>query len=188
MIVPGAVMIATLLAAASPAPATSPLSNPISQAFPDRAALLQARISNDASAKLLAPGQDVLLRAELAAAQNAYARHDFTAPYMLDEIDRQLAIADHVLGRPENGSALVVHVGANIVVAMHDQYTYTVANTDPTSLEPRVGVAWARGVQGGFTAAQPGTAILSFTPAGNVLPNQKQPVVFAIVVLPQRPL
>ena len=169
-------------------PPSSPSAQPasISQSFADRAARLDARISDDQSRKLLAPGQDALLRIQLEATRRAYSTHDPAAMDMLDVIDRQLADADHTLSRAEDGRGIIVHVGGSVIVAMYDQYLWTIENSDQTVLAPKIGVMWARGVQGGFTAKQPGTAILSLTPKMSAPPGLKQPVTFTITVLPQR--
>lgn len=156
-----------------------------SQAFPDRAARTEARINQDQQKKLLAPGQDALLRIQLAATRRAYGAHDAAANDMLDVINRQLAQVDHVLTRSENGFGIIVHVGATVVVAMHDPYSWNVENSDATALAPQMGIMWARGVQGGFTAKQPGTAILSLT-TKTPAPGIKQPVTFTITIVPDK--
>jgi hypothetical protein len=155
------------------------------EAFSDRAARLEARITDDQSHKRLAPGQDALLRVELDATRRAYAAHDPAAEYMLDVIDRQLAEVDHTLSHSEDGRGITVHVGDSVTVALYDRYAWNVSNSDPTVLAIKTGVMWARGIQGGFSAKQPGTAILSLTPRGTVPANVKQPVVFTITVLPR---
>jgi hypothetical protein len=170
-------LCAIVLAAATP---TMP-----PPAFPDRAARLEARITDDQSHKRLAPGQDALLRVELDATRRAYAAHDPAAEYMLDDIDRQLAEVDHTLSHAEDGRGITVHVGDSVTVALYDGYAWNVSNSDPTVLSMKTGVMWARGVQGGFSAKQPGTAILSLTPREKVPANVKQPVVFTITVLPR---
>jgi hypothetical protein len=154
-------------------------------AFSDRAEQLEARVADDQSHKRLAPGQDALLRVELAAARRAYSSHDPAADYMLDVIDRQLAEVDHTLSRAEDGRGITVHVGDTVSVALRDQYAWNVTNSDPTVLSMKVGVMWARGVQGVFSAKQPGTAILSLEPRDKVPPNVQRPVVFTITVLPR---
>lgn len=166
-----------------PSPQASPSPNP--QIFTERAARLEARINDNLSHKRLAPGQDALLNVELAAARRAYASHGWQALDMLDVIDRQLAELDHILARPEAGRGITVHVGESVTVAMGDGYLWSIENSDPTVLPPRIGVMWARGVQGGFTAKQPGTAILSLTPRTPVPATVKHPVVFTITVLPR---
>lgn len=171
-------------AAGSPAPSSGP--SVISQAFSDRAARTEARIAQDQARKLLAPGQDALLRVELAATRQAYARHDPAANAMIDVIDRQLAELDHLLSRANDGRGITVHVGDSVTVALHDPYTWNIENSDATVLAPKIGVMWTRGVNGGFTAKQPGTAILSLTPRTPVPSSVKTPVVFTITVLPQR--
>ncbi len=175
---------AVALAAATmmPSPTAAPAA---SSSFADRAARLEARIADDQSRKRLAPGQDALLRVQLDATRRAYAAHDPAAGAMLDVIDRQLAEVDHTLARPEDGRGITVHAGDNVTVAMYDAYAWNVTNSDPTALALKVGVMWARGVQGVFTAKQPGTAILSLTPRGTVPANVKQPVVFTITILPR---
>lgn len=154
--------------------------------FTERATRLEARITSDQSRKLLAPGQDALLRVELDATRRAYDAHDAAADDMLDVIDRQLAEVDHNLSRAEDGRGIIVHVGGSVIVAMYDEYVWNIENSDPTVLAPKMGVLWTRGVQGGFTAKQPGTAILSLTPRQSVPASVKQPVVFTITVLPDR--
>jgi hypothetical protein len=91
---------------------------------------------------------------------------------------------DHTLSRSEDGRGITVHVGERVTVALHDQYTWDVTNSDTTVLAVQAGVMWARGVQGVFTAKQPGTAILSLTPRQKATPDVKQPVTFTITVLP----
>ncbi len=162
---------------------TIPLPQP--QNFTDRAARLEARIAQDQSRKLLAPGQDSLLRVQLDATRRAYEAHDPAANGMLDVIDRQLAELDHTLSHAEDGRGITVHVGDTVIVALRDEYTWNAENSDATALAPKVGVMWSRGVQGGFTAKQPGTAILSLTPRGNVPASVKQPVSFTITILPR---
>lgn len=153
--------------------------------FDDRSARLDARVTSDQSRKLLAPGQDALLRVQLDATRRAYAAHDPAASDMLDVIDRQLAEVDHNLSRAEDGRGITVRVGDSVIVAMHDEYLWNIDNSDPTVLAPKIGIMWTRGVQGGFTAKQAGTAILSLTPRQSVPASVKQPVVFTITVLPR---
>jgi hypothetical protein len=171
-------LAAVVLAATTATPAPAP-------PFADRAARLEARITDDQSHQRLAPGQDALLRVELAATRRAYANHDPAAAYMLDVIDRQLAEVDHTLSRSEDGRGITVHVGDSVTVALRDQYAWNVTNSDATVLALQTGVMWARGVQGVFTAKQPGTAILSLTPREKVTPDVKQPVTFTITILPR---
>lgn len=153
--------------------------------FTGRASRLETRIAQGQARKLLAPGQDALLRVQLDATRRAFSAHDPAASDMLDVIDRQLAEADHTLSRAEDGRGIIVHVGESVIVAMYDQYLWNIENSDPTALAPKIGVMWTRGVQGGFTAKQAGTAILSLTPRQTVPPNVKQPVVFIITILPR---
>lgn len=167
----------------TPAPGAQPA--PSSQSFTDRAARLEQRVAADQSRRLLAPGQDALLRVQLDATRRAYEAHDPAASDMLDLIDRQLAEVDHNLSRAEDGRGITVHVGDSVIVAMYDQYLWNIENSDATVLAAKIGVMWARGVQGGFTAKQPGTAILSLTPRQPAAPGVKQPVVFTITVLPR---
>lgn len=163
---------------------TQPMAAP--PTFTDRAARLEARIAQAQDRRLLMPGQDALLRVQLDATRRAYSAHDPAAGDMLDVIDRQLAEADHVLSRAEDGRGIIVHVGDSVMVAMYDQYSWNIENSDQTVLAPKIGVMWARGVQGGFTAKQPGTAILSLTPKPSTPAVLKQqPVVFTITVLPK---
>jgi hypothetical protein len=153
----------------------------VSQAFGDRLARLTERIATDASNKLLAPGQEPMLRAQLAAAKT---------PEMLDVIDRQLAEVDFVLSRAEDGRAIVVHVGDDVTVAMHDPYLWSIQMSDPSALERHAGVMFVRGVQGVFTAKKPATVTLtltSHTPGASPAPppGVKQPVTFTVVILPK---
>jgi hypothetical protein len=171
-------LAALLLVGATMTPAST-------QPFPDRAARLEARIAEDQDRKLLAPGQDVLLRLQLDATRRAYALHDPAAGDMLDVIDRQLAEVDHTLSRAEDGRGITVHVGDTVMVALYDSYLWNIQNSDQTVLSPKVGIMWARGVQGGFTAKQPGTAILSLTPRTGVPADVKTPIVFTITILPR---
>jgi hypothetical protein len=154
--------------------------------FTDPVRWLESRIAQAQARKLLAPGQDVLLRVQLDTARRAYAAHEPAANDMFDVIDRQLAEVDHTLSRAEDGRGIIVHVGGSVIVAMHDQYIWSIENSDPTVLAPKAGVMWIRGVQGGFTARQPGTAILSLTTRTSAPPSVKQPVVFTITVVPQK--
>lgn len=178
------VLIGAAMSSPQPSP-ESPGSAAISQAFADRAARTQARIDQDRARKLLAPGQDVLLRVELDATRRAYAAHDPAANSMIDVVDRQLAELDHVLSRASDGRGITVHVGDSVIVALHDQYLWNIENSDATVLAPKIGIMWTRGVNGGFTAKQPGTAILSLTPRTPVPSSVKTPVVFTITVLPR---
>lgn len=166
---------------------SSPISNvsPTSQRFADRLARLEARVTDDQSRRLLAPGEDALLRVQLDATRCAHEAHEPAASAMLDAIDRQLAQVDHTLSGSEDGGGIMVHVGDSVIIALHDQYFWSITNSDPTVLAPKIGVMWQRGVQGGFTAKQPGTAILSLTPRVPVPSSVKQPVVFTITVLPR---
>jgi hypothetical protein len=153
----------------------------ISQAFADRVDRLRQRIATDAENKLLAPGQEPLLRAELAAAKT---------PEMLDVIDRQLAQVDFTLSRAEDGTAIVVHMGDDVTVAMRDPYLWSVQMSDPSSLARQVGVMFVRGVQGVFNAKAPGVVTLTLTsntPGASPAPPStvKQPVVFTVVILPK---
>ena len=163
----------------------------VSQAFADRAARLATRIAYDAAQHLLAPGAEPLLRAELGAAKSANDKHDPNADAMLDVIDRQLAAADFTLSPAEDGTTLIVHVGDNVTVAMRDPYLWNVQVSDPSALpRQRVGIMYVRGVQGVFSAQKPATVTLTLTsntpgvsPAPP--PTLKQPVVFAVVILPK---
>jgi hypothetical protein len=152
----------------------------ISQAFGDRVARLTQRIAADAAEKLLAPGQEPMLRAQLDAART---------PENLDVIDRQLAQVDFVLSRPEDGRAIVVRVGDDVTVAMQDPYLWSVQNSDTSALALHVGVMFVRGTQGVFTAKKPGIVTLTLTSnTGGVPappPGVKQPVVFTVVILPK---
>lgn len=177
-----ALLAAAALAAASPNPAQP---SPTSQAFADRAARLDARIADDGAHRLLAPGQDVLLRAEMDAARRADGAHDAAASDMLDVIDRQLADLDHTLSLAENRRAITVHVGDAVTVALHDAQSWNLANTDQTSLALKVGLMWPRGVQGVFVAKEPGTAILTLTPKDPAAARAAEPVVFTITILPR---
>jgi hypothetical protein len=179
-------LAALILVGATMAPASpSPQIPSTSQAFTDRAARLEARITEDQQRALLAPGQDALLRVELDATRRAYAARDPAANEMLDVIDRQLAELDHQLSRAEDGRGITVHVGDSVLVALYDPYVWNIENSDQTVLAPKIGIMWMRGVQGGFTAKQPGTAILSLTPRESVPAGVKTPVVFTITVLPR---
>lgn len=160
----------------------------VSQSFTDRAARLQARIADDASRHLLAPGQAPLLQVQLEAAKRANDAHDPNAQAMLDVIDRELAAADFTLSRAEDGSAIVVHAGDTVTVAMRDPYLWSVHISDPSALALHAGVMWVRGVQGAFTARKP--AIVTLTLTSNTAgvspsppPDVKQPVVFTVVIL-----
>lgn len=176
-------LLGVVLMPASPSP--GPQASATSQAFVDRANRLASRIAEDQSHKLLAPGQDTLLQVQLEATRRAYESRDPAAASMLDVIDRQLAEADHHLSRAEDGRGITVHVGESVIVAMYDEYFWNIENSDATVLAPKMGVMWVRGVQGGFTAKQPGTAILSLTPRAPVPSSVKSPVVFTVTVLPR---
>lgn len=181
------VLAAVFIGAAmtQPSPGSGAQPAPSSQSFTDRAARLEQRVAADQSRKLLAPGQEVLLRVQLEATRRAYEARDPAASDMLDVIDQQLAQVDHTLSRAEDGRGITVHVGDSVIIAMYDPYLWTIQNSDPTVLARKIGVLWTRGVQGGFTAKQPGTAILTLTPRKPVPPNVKQPVIFTITVLPR---
>jgi hypothetical protein len=152
----------------------------ISQAFGDRVTRLTQRIASDAAEKLLAPGQEPMLRAQLAAAKT---------PEHLDVIDRQLANVDFTLSRPEDGRAIVVHVGDDVTVAMQDPYLWSVQNSDTSALALHVGVMFVRGTQGVFTAKKPGIVTLTLTSNTAGVPppppEVKQPVEFTVVILPK---
>ncbi len=154
----------------------------VSQAFGDRVARLTQRIATDAENHLLAPGQEPLLRAQLAAAKT---------PEMLDVIDRQLAEVDFVLSRAEDGRAIVVHVGDDVTVAMHDPYLWSVQMSDPSALVRHAGVMYIRGVQGVYNASKPATVTVTLTASTQGAlpsppPDMKQPIVFTVVILPKR--
>jgi len=172
------------LVMASPSP--GPQSPVTGMTFTDPVHWLESRIAQAQSRKLLAPGQYQLLRVQLDTAHRAYVTHDPLANDMFDVIDRQIAEVDHTLSRAEDGGGITVRVGGTVIVAMHDQYVWDIDNSDPNVLAPKVGVMWIRGVQGGFTARQPGTAILSLTTRTTAPASVKQPVVFTITVLPQK--
>jgi hypothetical protein len=154
----------------------------VSQAFGDRLNRLTTRVSTDAAGKLFAPGQEQLLRVQLAAAKT---------PEMLDVIDRQLAAVDFTLSRPEDGRAIVVHVGDDVTVAMQDPYLWSIENSDTSALALHVGVMFVRGTQGVFTAKKPGIVTLTLTSnttgaSPTPPPDVKQPVIFTVVILPKR--
>lgn len=153
----------------------------VSQAFGDRVARLTQRIATDSEKHLLAPGQEPMLRAELAAAKT---------PEMLDVIDRQLSEVDFTLSRANDGHAIVLHVGDDVTVAMQDPYLWNVQMSDPSALTRHVGVMFIRGVQGAYTAAKPATVTVTLTantPGASPAPpaNMKQPIVFTVVILPK---
>ena len=172
--------------APGPAPAGP---SPISQAFADRLSRTSARVVNASNHRMLAPGQDTLLRAQIDAAKHANDTHDVNAAAMLDVIDRQLAQIDHTLSRANNGQAIVVHVGEDVTVAMHDPYFYDIRNSNTSALALHRGIMWTRGVQGSFAAKMPATVTLTATPRMNTnstLPaGMQEPVVFTVVILPQ---
>jgi hypothetical protein len=155
----------------------------VSQTFADRAARLTQRIAADASNKLLAPGQEPLLRAQLAAAKT---------PEMLDVIDRQLAEVDFILSRAEDGRAIVVHAGDEVTVAMNDPYLWSIDISDTSALaRSQIGVMYVRGTQGVFTAKKPGVVTLTLTSntkgaSPTPPPDVNQPLVFTVVILPKR--
>jgi hypothetical protein len=184
MSLPAFALLAAVIASPSPPPGTQLPMTAIT--FTDPIRWLESRIAEDQQRKLLAPGQDVLLRVQLDTARKASVAHDPAANDMFDVIDRQLADVDHILTLAEEGRGITIHVGDTVIVAMHDQYIWKIENSDATVLPPKIGVMWIRGVQGGFTAKQPGTAILSLTTRSNAPPNVKQPVVFAITILPAK--
>jgi hypothetical protein len=161
----------------------------ISQSFADRAARLRDRIAVDGQQSALAPGQEPLLSAQLDAAIRANDAHDSNADAMLDVIDRQLAAVDFGLSRAEDGTAIVVHVGDTVTVAMRDPYLWSVQVSDTSALALHRGVMWARGVQGAFAAQKPGTVTMTLTsqtPGVTPPPSTvKQPVVFTVVILPK---
>jgi hypothetical protein len=151
----------------------------VSQSFTDRFERLTQRVTDDAAKKLLAPGQEPLLRAQLAAAKT---------PDQLDVIDRQLAEVDFTLALPEDGRAIVVHVGDDVTVAMRDPYLWSVQGSDMAALAPHVGIMYVRGVQGVYAAKKPGIVTLMLTantPGASPAPPPtiKQPVVFTVVIL-----
>ena len=180
------VLLGTLFMGTAPAP-TGP--SPISQAFADRLSRTSARVAHASDRHMLAPGQDTLLRAQIDTAKHANDIHDRNAAAMLDVIDRQLAQIDHTLSRANNGQAIVVHVGEDVTVAMHDPYFYDIQNSSTSALALHRGVMWTRGVQGSFAAKIPATVTLTATPRTNTNPappaGMQEPVVFTVVILPQ---
>jgi hypothetical protein len=162
--------------------------SPVSQAFGDRLARTSARVTSASARHLLAPGQEELLRAQIDMAKRANDAHAANASAMIDVIDRQMAQIDHVLARANNGQAIVVHVGEDVTVAMHDPYFYDVQNSNPAALALHRGVMWSRGVQGTFAAKTPATVTLTLTPRMNTKPvppqGMQEPVVFTVVILP----
>ena len=159
----------------------------VSQAFPDRANRLDARIASDASQNLLAPGQERLLHVQLDAAKRANDARDPQAAAMLDIIDRQLATADHTLSRAEDGSVVVVRVGDDVTVAMNDPYLWDVHISDTSSLSRHVGVMFVRGTQGVYRANKPGTVTLLLHTTSDSSPKPppdlKEPVTFTVIIL-----
>jgi hypothetical protein len=153
----------------------------VSQAFGDRVTRLTQRIATDAENNLLAPGQEPLLRAQLAAAKT---------PEMLDVIDRQLAEVDFALSRAEDGRAIVVHVGDDVTIAMHDPYLWNVQMSDNAALVRHAGVMYVRGVQGVYKAEKAATVTITLTANTQGVspappPDLKQPVLFTVVILPK---
>lgn len=161
--------LSVALTAAVPAPA----------AFATRAAALDARIAQDSAFHRFAAGEEALIRTELDAARRANAANDTTAAAMLDAIDRQLAAADFMLSRPEDGKAIVVHVGDDVTVAMNDGNNYVAQVSDVGKLVLHGGVMFIRGTQGVYKAAAPGTVGISVTPDGPGTPAS-----FTVVILP----
>ena len=159
----------------------------ISQAFPDRANRLDERIAADASRRLLASGQERLLHVQLDAAKHANDAHDPQAPAMLDVIDRQLAVVDHTLSRPEDGWTFIVRVGDDVTVAMNDPYLWDVHVSNTSALTRHVGVMFVRGTQGVYRANKPGTVTLLLHTTSDSSPQPppdlKEPVTFTIVIL-----
>lgn len=159
----------------------------ISQAFPDRANRLDLRIAADASRRLLATGQERLLRVQLAAAEHANDARDPQAPAMLDVIDRQLAVVDHTLSRAEDGWTFVVRVGDDVTVAMNDPYLWDVHISDTSALARHAGVMFVRGTQGVYRAVKPGTVTLllhtTSESSAQPPPDLKQPITFTIIIL-----
>lgn len=154
----------------------------LSPSFVNRAAQLDSRITADQAQHLLAPGQMQMLQAQLGAARTANASGDPNAQAMLDVIDRELAEADHVLSRAENGGVLVVHTGDSVTIAMNDPYAYALDVSDRSILMLHAGVMWRRGVQGVFDARLPGTVTVTLQPK-NAPPALANPVIFTVVVL-----
>lgn len=159
----------------------------ISQAFPDRANRLDERIGADASRRLLASGQERLLHVQLDAAKHANDAHDPQASAMLDVIDRQLAVVDHTLSRPEDGWTFIVRVGDDVTVAMNDPYLWDVHVSNTSALTRHVGVMFVRGTQGVYRANKPGTVTLLLHTTSDSSPQPppdlKEPVTFTIVIL-----
>lgn len=165
---------------------------PTSTSIPDRIDRTETRIGEDVNAKVLSEDQAKLFRAGLAAIK-ALAATDSSAFPMLDELDRDLAIHDRVLAAPEDGMQFVVQTGESVTVAMHDERQWTVTTSDPNVLAPpRVGVMWARGVQGVFVAKSPGESILTLQgrnvpePGAVATPTNIRLVRFYITVVAQR--
>jgi hypothetical protein len=160
---------------------------PLSQSFSDRVQRLTARITNAQEQGALAPGQQTLLTAQLDAAKRANEAHDSNVASMLDVIDRQMAQIDHGLSRAENGTAIVVHVGQSVTVAMQDQYVYDLHLSDPSIIVARPGIMYTRGIQGIYTAQAPGTVTITLEPRAGESPapppDMQKPVRFVVVVL-----
>lgn len=169
--------------------AVPPMLDPISQTFAARVAAISARVSSAKAQNELAPGQDALFTAEIDAASHANAAHDRNAPAMLDAIERQLSELDRVLSRANDGGAIVVHPGDDVMVAMHDPYIYDIHSSNPDTLKIRPGVMWTRGVQGLYVAQKPGVVTFTVVPRPNAAPSPpaqlQKPVTFIIVVLPK---
>ncbi|HET7813781.1 MAG TPA: hypothetical protein VFL13_05360 [Candidatus Baltobacteraceae bacterium] len=175
-LIPFALSAALLAAAPSPAPVLG------SQDFATRSQALDARIARDSGEHRFAAGQELMLRTQLDRARHANGANDPMAPAMLDVIDRQLAAVDFLLSRPENGGAIVVHVGDDVAVAMNDGNTYAARVSDVKKLALHVGVMFIRGTQGIYRAKAPGTVGISVTPGGAGTAAS-----FTVVILPAQP-
>ena len=147
------ISLAAFVLALAPQPQSSVSS--ISSTFSARVARLALRIDDDAADHRISAAQATALHTQLTAAQQSSSIN------ALDAVDTALAKADYELSAAENGQTIEVPLGADVLVAMHDEHTWQVENSNPSVLAPQVGVMWARGVQRGYVAKRAGTATLT---------------------------
>ncbi len=164
------------------------LSIVMTQSFGDRVAQITQRITSAQAAHTVSSAQQALFQAELAAANTANQHNDARANAMLDDVERQLTPIDHVLTRANDGGALVVHQGDQVVVAFHDPYTYDIHLSKTGIIAIKPGIMWIRGVQGIYVAKTAGVVRMTMNPRPGVTPSPppslQNTLVFTIVVLP----
>lgn len=145
---------------------------PVSSAVPDRLDRIKTRIADALNSNAITGPQAQLFGAGVQAIASLPPA-DAAASPMLDELDRDLAMHDLILGGPEDRMQIVARVGQNVTVAMHDERQWTFTVSDPSVLAlPKIGVMWMRGVQGTFAALKPGSATITLEGRNPQIPGQ----------------